>query len=84
MTKMHANVPLEAMLERFHNHYEDAAHGVFYDGREGGYQYLPGTGPCDPLEVLQKEFPDADPEVLREAADKLLSEGNAWVKKGVY
>lgn len=84
MTEMHGNVPLEMMLGWFHNHYEDAAHGVFYDGREGGYQYSPGTGPRDPLQVLQGEFPDADPEVLREAADKLLSEGSTWVNKGVY
>lgn len=78
------DVPLETMLERFKTSYEDAVHGVLYNGRDGGYQYLPGAGPCEPLEVLQEEFPDADPEVLQKAADILLSEGSAWVKKGVY
>jgi hypothetical protein len=79
-----ANENVEMMLQRFNKDYEDAVHGVFYNGREGGYQYLPGAGPCDPLDVLQAEFPDAAPEVLQEAADILASEGSAWVKKGVY
>lgn len=84
MAKRYANVTLETMLESFKNNHEDAAHGVFYNGREGGYQYLPGAGSCDPLEVLQEEFPHADSEVVQEAADILLSEAGAWVKKGVY
>ncbi len=75
---------VENLLEWFNNNYEDAVHGVFYNSCDGGYQYAPGAGPCDPLEVLQAEFPDADPEVLREAADILLSQAGAWVKKGHY
>lgn len=84
MTKVHADMTLEDLLEWFYNHYEDAVHGVFYDGGEGGYQYLTGAGPCEPLEVLQQEFPRATREVLREAEKILLSEGSAWVKQGTY
>jgi hypothetical protein len=84
MTKRHAELPLEEILEWFYANYEDADHGVFHDCREGGYQYLPGAGPYDPLDVMQGEFPDANPDVLQEAADILLSSGSAWVKKGVY
>jgi hypothetical protein len=84
MANEKVEVSLESMLQWFNNNYEDAVHGVFYNGREEGYQYLPGAGPCDPLDVLQSEFPDADPEMLQEAADILLSEGSPWVKKDVY
>jgi hypothetical protein len=82
--KNDVEVPLEDILDWFHTNYEDAVHGVFHNGRDEGYQFLPGAGPCDPLDELQAEFPDADPEVLQEAADILLPEANAWVKKGVY
>ena len=84
MTKNNAATPLDNILEWFHTNYEDAVHGVFYNSREGGYQYAPGAGPHDPLDVLRGEFPDADPDVLQEAADILLSSGSAWVKKGRY
>lgn len=84
LNKNYAEVPLEDILEWFHTNYEDAANGVFYNGREGGYQYLPGAGPCDPLDVLQAEFPDATSEILQKAANTLVSEASAWVKKGVY
>ena len=77
-------VPLDSMVEWFHAHYEDAVNGVFYNGREGGYQYAPGAGPYDPLNVLQGEFPDADSDVIGEAADILRSFGSAWVRKGRY
>ncbi len=74
----------ENLLEWFNNNYEDAVHGVFHNSRDGGYQYAPGASQCDPLEVLQAEFPDADPELVQEAADILLSQAGAWVKKGRY
>lgn len=75
---------LEVILEWFHTNYEDAVHGVFYNGRKGGYQYAPGAGPCDPLDVLRGELPEAHPAVLEEAADILRSSGSAWVKRGRY
>jgi hypothetical protein len=30
---------VENLLEWFNNNYEDAVHGVFYNGCEGGYQF---------------------------------------------
>jgi hypothetical protein len=77
-------MPLDNMIEWFHTHYEDAIHSVFYDGREGGYQYAPGAGPCDPLDVLQGEFPDIDLGVIEKAVDILQSSGSAWVRRGHY
>jgi hypothetical protein len=59
-------------------------HSVFYDGRDGGYQYAPGAGPCDPLEVLQEQFPEADEQVIKEAVREIESEGGAWVNKRKY
>jgi hypothetical protein len=41
----------------FKTHHEDAADGVFYKGREGGYQYAPGAGPVDPKGTLLEAFP---------------------------
>ena len=73
-------VAKQGFLERF----EDACHGVFHDANEGGYQYLPGNGPCEPLDELQEMIPDAEPKVLSEVAAWLTSNGSAWVKKGVY
>ena len=83
---VHTNAKLTSatILEWFHKNYEDAAHSVFYDGNEGGYQYAPDAGPLDPQDVLQQEFSDADPAILKEAADSLLSSGSAWVKRGRY
>jgi len=77
-------MPLEDILEWFQTNYEDAVHGVFHNGREGGYEYAPDAGPYDPLDVLQGEFSQANPGVLQEAANILRSSGSAWVKKGRY
>jgi hypothetical protein len=81
-----ANKPVTAEIakSKFMKHYEDAAHSVFYNGRKGGYQYLPGFEPCEPIDVLRGMFPHADSEVLEEAADELRSMASAWVKKGAY
>jgi hypothetical protein len=77
-------VPLEDILEWFHHNYGDAVHSVFYDGREGGYQYAPDAGPCDPLDELREEFPCVNPGLLQKAADILGSSGGAWVRRGRY
>lgn len=82
--KKNVEVPLDTMLEWFHANYEDAIHGVFYSGRDEGYQYAPGAGPHDPLDELQGEFPNADLDVLQGAADILGFRGGAWIKKGRY
>lgn len=74
----------ESMIAWFNNNYEDAVHGVFYCDSEGGYQYVAGAGPHDPLDVLREEFSNAAPNILDEAADFLRSSGSAWVKKGRY
>ena len=71
----------ETMLKWFQSQYEDAAEGIFFNSREGGYQYEEGNRPCDPSTVLQEEFPDADFEIVKRVADGLSREGTPWVKK---
>jgi hypothetical protein len=84
MSKKSKSTTVEITLARFNENYEDAVHGVFYDGGEGGYQYAPGFAPCNPLDVLKEWFPDADLEVLEEANNTLQSSGSAWVRKERY
>lgn len=71
----------ETMLNWFQDHYEDAAHSVFYTGREGGYQYEAGNRPCIPTDVLQAEFSYADPETINEAGPDLSRGMTPWVRK---
>lgn len=76
--------PSARLVAWFNTHYEDAAHNVFYNGSEGGYQYAPGAGPVDPKETLLEEFPKVKSDVLAKAVNELLSEAGAWVKKSQY
>jgi hypothetical protein len=56
MSNTPATPTTEIVLAWFYANYQDAVHSVFYDGRDGGYQYAPGAGPCDPLEVLREQL----------------------------
>jgi hypothetical protein len=84
MSNTPATPTTEIVLACFYANYQDAVHSVFYDGRDGGYQYAPGAGPCDPLEVLREQFPEADEHVIKEAVREIESEGGAWVNKRKY
>lgn len=71
------------MVDWFFEHYENPAHGVPYESREGGYQYVFG-GPYDAREELQESFPYAAPEDIEEAVEAIERESLEWVKKGQY
>ena len=62
------------MVRWFFENYEDPAHEMPYDGREGGYQYIRG-GPYEAREVLADRFPEASHEVLELAADQIEKDG---------
>ncbi|WP_423461846.1 HEPN-associated N-terminal domain-containing protein [Promicromonospora sp. MS192] len=76
-------VAVDRMTEDFLAAYEDPAHHVPYDSAEGGYQYVSG-GPFDAFDVLSETYPNAPEEDLREAADILSSESDAWVRQDRY
>ncbi len=59
--------------------YTDPADSVYYDNKEGGYQYA-GNGPYDALEVLRLEFGGkvSDAKIQQVAAD-LTTQCGEWV-----
>lgn len=75
--------PVGDMIAWFTSNYEDPAQHVPYETREGGYQYYLG-GPYDALDELSREYPDAHPDDIEEAADTLEDLGGEWVKIGQY
>lgn len=75
---------VDQMIDWFHEHYKNPADGVTYDSREGGYQYLNPGEPYDALEVLDEQFPGADPQDREEAARLLVGEAHEWVRNDEY
>ncbi|WP_336725032.1 hypothetical protein [Cellulosimicrobium cellulans] len=76
-------IPVDQMIEWFHENYMDPANGVPYNSGQGGYLYVNG-GPFDAFEVLSEEFPEALQDELNEAADLLAKESLEWVRQGDY
>ena len=61
------------MSEWFLANYEDPAHSLPYESREGGYIWIDG-GPYDPHEELHAKFGEIVPEEVIEAlGDELLT-----------
>jgi hypothetical protein len=77
------NVTIGEMVSWFYDNYKDPAEGVPYDSSEGGYMYIAG-GPYDPVEELYEQFPNADSQIVEEAARKIYSNGVEWVKNDEY
>lgn len=73
----------ETLINWFKDNYDDPFNCVPFDIYEGGYQYYLG-GPCDPYNVLRRQFADTDDSTIKEAADMLYSVSREWVKKGQY
>ena len=71
---------LKELVQWFFENYEDPANGVPY---EGGYIYALG-GPYHPWDELLAQFPDADEELIEEAAEVITREGTEWVRRGQY
>jgi hypothetical protein len=66
---------VEAMMGWFLENFEDPAHSLPYESREGGYQWIWG-GPYDAEEELQQAFDDyATPEEIKEAVERIQSDG---------
>ena len=66
------------MSEWFLANYEDPAHSLPYESREGGYIWIDG-GPYDPHEELHAKFGEIVPEEVIEAlGDELLNECREW------
>lgn len=68
-------VPIEDMIDWFHQHYEppDVA-CLFYDSEEGEYMWF-SRGPHDVEDVLWEQFEHALESDISEAAQTLVSEG---------
>ncbi len=74
----------KVMAKWFLEHYQDPVHGVPYNGREGGYQYVNG-GPYDASEQIQKHFPNAEVTDVEKAVEEIESDGiTEWVKAREY
>ncbi|NMA74823.1 MAG: DUF4935 domain-containing protein [Bacteroidales bacterium] len=72
------------MTDWFLSEYETPANAVFYDGREGGYQYFNGE-PCDPFDVLSSKYPQYPKIVINKATKRLRAlYGEDWVRIGDY
>jgi hypothetical protein len=68
----------DEMKEWFYENYEDPAHSLPYNSREGGYQWLYG-GPEAPLDALQDGFADEFPfEFIEEVATSITDEAGIW------
>lgn len=76
-------VPVDRMVEWFHENFKDPADGVPFNSREGGYMYVNG-GPYDALEVLSERFPNALEDELEDATELLTYESTEWVKHEEY
>ena len=65
---------IDAMVEWFHERFEDPAQETPYNGREGGYQYIHG-GPFDAREELEANFPNEAEDLIVIAVDEIESDG---------
>lgn len=66
---------VEAMVQWFHENYEDPAVRMPYESAEGGYQWIWG-GPYDALEQIGDQFSDVSDEAsIEEAAAEVTSDG---------
>jgi len=75
---------IEAMIEWFHENYEDPAQETPYVSAEGGYQYIWG-GPYEANEELFDAFGSAvEDETIIEAAERIESESGIydWAPSG--
>jgi hypothetical protein len=65
---------IEAMVEWFHENFEDPAMETPYESAEGGYQYIWG-GPHYAREELWDAFPTANEELIERAAGEIQVHG---------
>ncbi|MBY3053356.1 hypothetical protein [Rhizobium laguerreae] len=66
---------VEAMVQWFHENYEDPAVRMPYESAEGGYQWIWG-GPYDAREQIGDQFSDVSDETsIEEAAAEITSDG---------
>ena len=73
--KLAGDDQVEYMVAWFHRYYEDPVHGMPYQSREGGYQYIYG-GPYDAESELSNEFGTAaKDEALARAVDTIQEDG---------
>ena len=73
---------IRAMVDWFHENFEDPAQETPYEGREGGYQYIWG-GPFDLWEELGEAFGDQLPvEEIEVAANVLSGTAFEWAPAG--
>ena len=78
LAEMDATDQLKFMREWFLANYEDPAHSLPYESREGGYIWIYG-GPYDPHEELHSKFGEFVPEkVIETLGDELLYECREW------
>ena len=71
-------VSTSEMTSWFPQKYDRATESLFYDSREGGFQYPPGSHPIDIRSVLEENFPKATQTSIDEAVHELEDDG-PWV-----
>lgn len=65
---------VDDMVRWFFEHFEDPAHEMPYDGREGGYQYFRG-GPYSARDMLADQFSEVPYETRQIAVDEIERDG---------
>jgi predicted DNA-binding protein len=70
----------DKMIDWFLENFEDPAHRMPHDSREGGYFYTE-EGPFDAEDVLREEFPDASDQAITEAVNFLEHQATDWVRQ---
>ena len=65
---------IDSLVEWFRENYEDPAHRLPYNTREGGYQWIYG-GPYDANEELGGRFPEESEEIIEAAVEEIQSDG---------
>lgn len=81
LAEMAANDQRKFMRQWFLANYEDPAHSLPYESREGGYIWIDG-GPYDPHEELHGKFDEFVPEdVIEELGDELFAECHEWASR---
>lgn len=78
LDSMQPKAAVDAIVQWFHDNFEDPDRSTSYNGREGGYIYV--WGPYTALEILEGNFEGLiEEDLIRFAAAEIEGDGTEWV-----
>lgn len=83
LTRVPENPTATDIVDWINGNFDDPVHGVPYETREGGYQFIYG-GDRELPDVIDEYFGDVDQSVRDEALHELGDLGDIVVRKGLY